>query len=102
MSQHSRPESVRQAIIEQLQTVIDPETGADVWRMRLVEDLTVDADGHVSYGFRPSSPLCPIAILLALAIKEAVGDTPGVTKQTIQVRGFVQAVQLAAFLNGQG
>ena len=32
---------ITQAIIENLRGVIDPETGADVWRMRLVEELVV-------------------------------------------------------------
>jgi metal-sulfur cluster biosynthetic enzyme len=37
--------------------VIDPETGADVWRMRLVENSVVDDQGHVSYRFRPLTQL---------------------------------------------
>lgn len=49
---------IEQAVREQLQQVIDPETGADVLRMRLIEDLDVDGEtGRVSYRFRPSSPL---------------------------------------------
>jgi metal-sulfur cluster biosynthetic enzyme len=48
---------LREAIVEQLKTVIDPETGADVIRMRLVENLVVEVDGQVSYTFHPSSPL---------------------------------------------
>ena len=47
---------LKEAILTQLKTVIDPETGADVVRMRLVEDLIIDPDGNVSYTFRPSSP----------------------------------------------
>ena len=87
------------AIIEQLQKVIDPETGADVWRMRLVENLTVDENGYVHYRFRPSSPLCPIAIPLAQMIKAAVSQVPGVTGQTIEVTNYVQASLLTELLN---
>jgi metal-sulfur cluster biosynthetic enzyme len=50
-------QALEQAIIEQLQKVIDPETGADVWRMRLVENSVVDDQGHVSYRFRPLTQL---------------------------------------------
>jgi len=92
-------QTLEQAVIKQLQKVIDPETGADVWRMRLVTDLHVDEGGHVSYRFRPSSPLCPIAIPLAQMIKAAVSQVPGVAGQTIEVADYVQAPLLAQLLN---
>jgi metal-sulfur cluster biosynthetic enzyme len=90
---------IRQAIIEQLAEVIDPETGADVWRMRLVENLSVDESGHVSYCFRPSSPLCPLAVPLAQMIKTAVSQVPDVTGQTIEVTNYVQASLLTELIN---
>jgi metal-sulfur cluster biosynthetic enzyme len=92
-------QAIEQAVVEQLQRVIDPETGADVWRMRMVEDLDVDENGHASYRFCPSSPLCPIAIPLAQMIKVAVSQVPGITGQTIEVAGYVQAALLTELLN---
>ena len=59
----TNPNELREAILAHLSTVIDPETGADVVRMRLVQDLQVGEGGVVRYQFRPSSPLCPLAIL---------------------------------------
>ncbi|MBU2610287.1 MAG: DUF59 domain-containing protein, partial [Chloroflexi bacterium] len=78
-------EALRQAILECLSKVIDPETGVDVVRMRLVEDLITDDKGHVSYTFRPSSPLCPIAVPLSNSIQLAVAEVPGVTSQDVKV-----------------
>jgi len=93
------PQTMEQAIIERLREVIDPETNVDVMRMRLVEDLTVDeATGVVRYRFRPSSPLCPLAVTLSLAIKKAVAQVPGVTRQEITVAGYVGAEELTAML----
>ncbi len=92
-------QALERAIAEQLKKVIDPETGADVWRMRLVDNLVVDENGQVSYRFRPSSPLCPIAIPLAQMIKAAVSQVPGVTAQTIEVTNYVQASLLTELLN---
>lgn len=90
---------LEQAIIERLQRVIDPETGADVVRMRLIEDLHVDAQtGQVSYKFRPSSPFCPLAVYLALEIRDVVAAVPGVTAQAIEVVGYVGAGELNALL----
>ena len=87
------------AIIERLQKVIDPETGADVVRMRLVENLAVDADGRVVYTFHPSSPLCPIAVFLVQQIKQAIATVPGVTAQKIKVSGYVAAEELTKLIN---
>jgi metal-sulfur cluster biosynthetic enzyme len=86
-------------ILERLKTVIDPETGADVVRMRLIENLHVDADGRVAYTFRPSSPLCPIAVFLVQQIKAAVAAVPGVTDQVIEVTGYVAAQELTNLIN---
>jgi metal-sulfur cluster biosynthetic enzyme len=90
---------LQEAIIERLKTVIDPETGADVVRMRLVEDLAVDVDGRVSYTFHPSSPLCPIAVFLVQQIKQAVAAVPGVCDQSIEVTGYVAAAELTKLIN---
>lgn len=91
-------DALRQAILTRLSNVIDPETGADVVRMRLIEDLVVDEEGVVRYRFRPSSPLCPLAVPLALSIREAVGQVEGVTRQEIEVVGYVRAAELNAIV----
>lgn len=91
-------EALKRQVIERLRTVIDPETGVDVIRMRLIYNLTVDEAGMVRYTFRPSSPLCPIAVTLALQIKRQVADVPGVTGQDIAVEGYIDAKGLSALL----
>ena len=92
-------EMLREAILTRLSRVIDPETGADVVRMRLIEELEVGDEGGVSYAFRPSSPLCPIAVFLAMSIKAAVAEVPGVGQQTIEVVGYAQASELTELIN---
>jgi metal-sulfur cluster biosynthetic enzyme len=92
------PETIRKAILERLSRVIDPETGVDVVRMRLVEDLIADDKGHVSYTFRPSSPLCPIAVPLSNSIQLAVAEVPGVTSQDVKVIGFALSDELTVWL----
>jgi metal-sulfur cluster biosynthetic enzyme len=90
---------LQEAIYERLQSVIDPETNADVIRMRLVDNLIVDPEGRVSYTFRPSSPFCPIAVFLAQQIKQAVAQVPGVKTQRISVRDYVAAEELTNLIN---
>jgi metal-sulfur cluster biosynthetic enzyme len=85
------PKPLREAVIEHLRSVIDPETGVDVIRMQLVQNLAVNESGKVTYTFRPSSPLCPIAVPLSLGIIQAISEVPGVTGQSIMVIDYVEA-----------
>jgi len=91
--------SLEETILKRLRSVIDPETNVDVVRMRLVENLWVDALGKVRYTFRPSSFVCPIAVSLAMDIKKAVAEVPGVRSQEIAVEGYLAAAELETLIN---
>ncbi|MEA2008316.1 MAG: iron-sulfur cluster assembly protein, partial [Chloroflexota bacterium] len=58
---NDKSQKLESLIITRLRLVIDPETHADVIRMRLIKNLEVSDDGQVKYTFQPSSPVCPIA-----------------------------------------
>jgi len=90
--------ALEKAVIEKLTNVLDPETGVDVVRMKLVMDLTIDENGKASYIFRPSSPLCPIAVPLAMMIIQAIKEVEGITGQSITVVDYVEAVKLNEIL----
>jgi len=94
----SKAYQLRLAILKRLMEVIDPETGVDVVRMRLIEDLTVDESGRVSYKFRPSSFLCPIAVPLSMAIQQAVSEVEGVTEQNMEIVGYIQSDELTTLI----
>jgi len=91
-------EELKAAVLFRLSLIIDPETGVDVVHMRLIEDLTVSDDGRVSYKFRPSSPLCPIALPLSLEIQQAVNQVAGVTSQDFEIVGYLQSEELNQML----
>ncbi len=94
--------TLREQILMKLVAVIDPETGVDVLRMQLVQDLEVDeAIGKATYTFRPSSMLCPLATSLALDIKKAVAAVPGIVEQEIAVTNYVRAEELTQLINQQ-
>ena len=99
MSMLDQADELIEKIRDRLSTVIDPETGTNVLRMRLVEDLVADDKGRVRYTFRPSSPLCPIAVFLVKQIKLVVADVPGVSMQNITVTGYVASEELTQLIN---
>jgi metal-sulfur cluster biosynthetic enzyme len=92
-------DKLKMLILMRLRQVIDPETNADVIRMQLVKDLIVTDQGEVSYTFRPSSPICPIAVYLAQQIKAAVNEVPGVTRQHIAIEDYIAAEELTELIN---
>jgi len=81
-------------VVDKLMSDIDPETGVDVIRMKLVQNIIIDETRKISYTFRPSSPLCPIAVPLALMIIQAISEVPGVSSQSMTVVDYIQADQL--------
>jgi metal-sulfur cluster biosynthetic enzyme len=85
-------------VIKALQSVTDPETAQDVWRMQLIRHLDVNEDGEVEMIFQPSSFFCPLAFSLGPRIKEAVRAVDGVRRVQVKVEGFVQAVELDSVL----
>ena len=90
--------ALKEAVVNKLQTVIDPETNVDVVRMRLVNNLEIDENGKAAYTFRPSSPLCPIALPLAMMIIKAIAEVDGITSQAITVIDYVEADKLNEML----
>ena len=67
-------ETVRQVLGQ----IIDPETGLNIMRMDLIQDLTVDDAGRLTLTFRPSSPVCPMAYSLGNEIKKKLVVLDGV------------------------
>lgn len=92
------PEQIQESVLTRLTAVIDPETNVDVVTMGLIPQLDVDADGLVRYTFRPSSPICPIAVFLALNIIHAIFEVEGVSSQEITVTDYMQADALNQLL----
>ena len=85
-------------VTDKLSTVIDPETGVDVMRMKLVQDINIDENKKITYKFRPSSPLCPIAIPLVLDIIHAIREIHEISGQDVTVVDYVQADELNRML----
>lgn len=90
---------IREKVIAALREVIDPETGVDVIRMRLILDLVIHEDGTAEYVFRPSSPLCPIALTLVISIIEAIKNVEEVMDQKVTVTDYTGAEALNKILS---
>lgn len=91
-------EEILNNVIQAFKSVIDPETGADVYLMRIVQNIVVHEDGKVTYDFCPSSPLCPIALPLVLSIMDSIKGIEGVNYQNVTVKNYAGADELNEIL----
>ena len=64
----------KEKVINRLKEVLDPGTLTDVVSMGLIKNLAIREDGKITLDFQPSSPACPLALPLALKIKDALLD----------------------------
>ena len=81
----SGPEAIRDAIIESLRSVFDPEIPVNVYELGLIYDVKVDDDGKACIRMTLTSPMCPVAELLPPEIEAKVRGVPGVTSVELEL-----------------
>jgi metal-sulfur cluster biosynthetic enzyme len=69
-----KPVDLKEKVLNRLKEVIDPGTLTDVVSMGLIKRLDISEEGKITLDFQPSSPACPLALPLALKIKDALVD----------------------------
>jgi len=74
---------LEEKVREKVNVIIDPETGLSFGEMKLIRGLKENEPGVVRIDFRPSSPICPIALKLALDIRDAALKVEGVNKALV-------------------
>jgi len=85
-------------IFQALTQVVDPGTGLDVVRMRVIEDLRIENEGRVKLVLHPTSPVCPLAYKVAADIKLSIKGVPGVKNVEVKIKEFKDADRLEAML----
>ena len=91
--------SLKEDILNALKKVEDPEVRTDVVSLKLVYDFDIDEkNGIVKFKFMPTVPNCPIGIQLAMMVRGAVKDVPGVKKVKLRVENFMYKDQLNTYL----
>lgn len=72
----------REAVLEALNTVNDPELHASIVRLGMVKDLTVEA-GQVTLTIELTTPACPLKETIEHDVREALATVPGVETVTL-------------------
>ncbi len=68
----------REAVIEALKTVNDPEIPVDIYELGLIYDLEISDGGKVAIGMSLTAPACPVAGEMPKWVADAVAAVDGV------------------------
>ena len=72
-------EGIRQRVIEELQTVYDPEIPVNIYELGLIYDVEVDDDGAARIRMTLTTPMCPAAEELPPEVETKARTVEGVT-----------------------
>lgn len=82
----SAGDSLRDAVIEALRTVHDPEIPVNIYDLGLIYGLAVDPDdGSVAISMTLTAPGCPVAATFPATVERVVGAVPGVGKAHVEL-----------------
>jgi FeS assembly SUF system protein len=76
---------LRDAVIEVLKTVYDPEIPVNIWEVGLIYEVNVDDGGNVHILMTLTSPMCPVAESLPPEVEEKVAALEGVASARVEI-----------------
>lgn len=76
---------LKEAIIEAIQTVYDPEIPVNIYELGLIYELEVDEAGKVDIQMTLTTPACPVAESLPMEVQEKIHGVEGVTDVELQL-----------------
>lgn len=76
---------IREAVIDVLRTVYDPEIPVDIYELGLVYDVEVDDAGAVRIRMTLTSPMCPVAESLPPEVEAKARTVEGATDVTVDL-----------------
>jgi FeS assembly SUF system protein len=76
---------LRQAIVDVLKTVYDPEIPVDIYELGLIYELEIDEERHVKVVMTLTSPMCPVAESLPPEVEQKIRGVPGVAHVDLEL-----------------
>jgi len=77
--------AIRDAVIEVLRTIYDPEIPVNIYELGLIYDIDVTPEGRVAIRMTLTSPMCPVAGSLPPDVEARVRAIDGVTDSKVEI-----------------
>ena len=78
-------EDLKNAIIDQIKTVFDPEIPVNIYDLGLIYEINVDEKGQAEVIMTLTSPACPVAGSLPGEVEEVVLGVDGVNDAVVEL-----------------
>jgi FeS assembly SUF system protein len=78
-------EELKQAIVEALKTVFDPEIPVDIYELGLIYEINVDDVRNVEIVMTLTSPSCPVAGSLPKEVEDKAASVEGVKEACVEL-----------------
>ena len=75
----------REAVIDSLRTVCDPEIPVNIYDLGLIYRLDIGKDGNVSIDMTLTAPGCPVAGAMPRTVAEAVAAVDGIGEVEVEM-----------------
>ncbi len=72
-------QTIKQAVVDVLRTVYDPEIPVDIYELGLIYEVEADDTGDVKIVMTLTSPMCPVAETLPPEVEAKARTVEGVT-----------------------
>ena len=76
---------LRQRIIEEIETIYDPEIPVNIYELGLIYDLLIDEENNVIVHMTLTSPACPVAGTLPGDVQSKIKNVPGVNNVMVEL-----------------
>jgi len=78
-------DALKQAVIEMLSTVTDPEIPVNIYELGLIYEVDVTDEGDVRIVMTLTTPNCPVAESMPGEVEYKVGTVPGVRNVYVEL-----------------
>ncbi|ARB93201.1 metal-sulfur cluster biosynthetic enzyme [Legionella sainthelensi] len=78
-------ELLKEAIINALRGVYDPEIPVNIYDLGLIYDVSIDDNAHVLIQMTLTTPGCPVAQTFPGTVEQAVNQVEGVSDCTVEL-----------------
>ena len=78
-------DTIKEAIVEALRTVYDPEIPVSLYELGLIYEINVDPAGQVEIVMTLTAPGCPVADILPREVEKAATAVDGVASVHVEL-----------------